>query len=179
MPLAPLPPDNTKRYFINYAADTYRHSIQCRVASSVSDADAVGELSDFVGILSASAYSSTTWDGLDVAALGSNVRNPVSGWTPITGSQGGDAADLLRPFFFTAVGRATSGRKTKFEMFGMSFTTNAVWRITTADDAAVVDVVDWLVDHPLYFVAIDGTSPVWSYYLNFNYADHWVDVARG
>lgn len=177
MPVTPLPPSNTKRYFVHHTVAGIGHDFLCRVGPSVTDAAAVTQLGLFVSSNIDHFTTNTVFDGLEVSAVGSDVRLPVSGWTPQTGTGGTTTTGDARGLQVTATGRGTSGRKARVGFFGMLISPDGDFRLNSGD-AVVIDIVSSLGGISDFFLAIDGTSVTWHNYLNYGYNDHWVAELR-
>lgn len=178
MPLSPLPAYNTKRYFVGLEDPNAQHHIQIRVADSIDNASALTALQYTFGLVQPVTFSDYTFNELLVAENGSDIRNPVAGWTPIAGSSTFAQADREFPLMITARGRATSGRKVKFALWGQFFTIPTNWLydpVSPGDHATFLALVN---SSPTYFLAIDGTKPVWRADFTVDYNDHWVQKAR-
>ncbi len=178
MPLTPLPASNTKRYFVGVLADTLQHHIQIRVADSVSDASAITDLGGVFSVILPQLYSSTSFNELLVANHGSDIRNPVAGWTTLVGTGAFTQPDTERPLTFCARGRAVSGRKVRLFLWGLNIARTANWEYVPG---AGTDLATFLQDLNLsanYFLAIDGSKPVWKGDFTIDYNDHWEQEAR-
>jgi len=178
MPLAPLPASNTKRYFIGLADANAQHHIQVRCADTVSDSQALIDIGYAVGLLLPVTFNDYTFNELLVAEHGSDIRNPVAGWTPEVGTNGFSQTDQQFPLAITARGRSHTGRKCKFALWGQLFTQQPDWMyvpVLLGDHAAFMNIV---ITSPSYFLAIDGTKPVWRSDFTVDFNDHWVQEAR-
>src|SRR4029450_1438935 len=104
--MAPLPVENTKRYFLDYTVASKNHTCECRTATLATDADASTAFDDLFGALSPQLFAVTV-QGMRVAALGSTVTLPAvySGSTTF-GSGAGPAAESGG--VSSAVGRSES-----------------------------------------------------------------------
>jgi hypothetical protein len=178
MPLTPLPSFNTKRYFVGLADANAQHHIQIRCADTVSDAAALTDLGFTFGLIAPVTYDDYEFNELLVAENGSDIRNPVSGWTPIPGTASFAQADREFPLGITARGRSSTGRKVKLTLWGQFFTvpTNWLYLPTALGDHASFIAI--LQTSSTYFLAIDGTKPVWRDDFTVDYNDHWVQKAR-
>ena len=100
--------------FVNWTVGSMRHSTQIRVSPTPTAAAILADLHGMFSFLSDFMASNCSIVGLDEAVAGSNVRNPVPGWTTITGLGTNDAITgqhLTRTFSYR--GRSPTGRKTK------------------------------------------------------------------
>jgi len=178
MPLAPLPASNTKRYFIGLQNAGFQHHIQVRCTEAVSDAQAVIDLGFVVTTLQVVTAPDYTFNELLVAELGSDIRNPVAGWEVIDGNAALDQPDVQKPLSICARGRSSSGRKCRAFLWGQVFTHDSDWVYTPDVASPHLDFLNILVATPSYFLAIDGTKPVWELDFTVNYNDHWVKESR-
>lgn len=178
MPLSPLPPSNTKRYFIGIRDPLAEHHIQVRVADTVSDAQAIIDLGFTVSLLQPVTYNDYAYHELLVAENGSDIRNPVAGWIVRPGLAALDQPDEDMPLMITGRGRSSSGRKCKFSLWGQVFVRDEDWMydpVAESDHDAFLDIVQTT---PSYFLAIDGSKPVWRDDFTVDYNDHWVQEQR-
>jgi hypothetical protein len=178
MPIAALPPSNTKRYFIGLVNAGFQHHIQVRCADTVSDSQAVIDLGFVVSTIQPVTAQDYTFNELLVAEHGSDIRNPVAGWEVVPGTVALDQLDVQKPLSLCARGRSTSGRKCKAFLWGQVFTHDADWLFSPDVATPHFDFLTILVTTPSYFLAIDGTKPVWKLDFTVNYNDHWIDRLR-
>lgn len=179
MPLSPLPESNTKRYFLLYVVRSTQHRMQARCADSVSDAAAVAFFQDIADTLQTFAGTNVTYESVAVAANGSNVINPVAGLTPVTGT-GAAVTELLNPRAYCIAGRASSGRKTKVFLYGANadIATPATYEEDPLVTAPVQGFQGLLNSQGDFWLAIDGTKPIWYFRATVKTNDHFVDAAR-
>lgn len=178
MPLTPLPEDNTKRYWLKSTCKGVEHESQCRVADTVSDATAVAVFQALALDLAALMHADCQFDGVEVALKGSNVRNPVTGFSTQLGTLGGSTADINIPFETTFVGRSATGRKWKVGFWCLVYTLTQTWRISSLTGTGLDDALADIVGAGDMWLTIDGTKPVYYSYANFSYNDHWVNRER-
>jgi hypothetical protein len=180
MPLPPLPASNTKRYFLTQVADTYQHTMMVRVGPAVTDAAAITELAALCAIFVPIAFVSTAWTALSVAQAGSDVRNPVPGWTTIVGTSAGNQPDLTRPYAWQYKGRSADGRKCKLFVYGLSPTVPDTYEMDPIlAGSALKSAQVRLNSQPGFYLSISGQQPAWYDRLTVAPNDHWIGVARG
>jgi hypothetical protein len=177
MPLSPLPESNTKRYFLQYVVDTEIHNMQFRCADSIGDSTALSNIADLVTAIAPTAGTNTTYDGVFVALNGSNVRNPVPGFTPVTGAGGLVSGATLQNAWCIS-GRAPSGRKVKIFLFGLFIALPADYKQDPLTDAGLQGFQGLLNSQSDFSLAIDGTKPTWYFRATAKANDHWVDQVR-
>lgn len=123
--MAPLPPDGTPRFRINYNTASFDHDFQIRSHGSPS---AVGTLVDtFLTALSPALFAFTVTT-VDFAADGSNIFLPVT--SGIEGASYGDGSPTVQeePWFYGFQGRGATGRKWHLDVYGaISLAVNYRW----------------------------------------------------
>jgi hypothetical protein len=177
MALAPLPEDNTIRYWLNYSVGPFDHSFQVRVADGETDSAVIDAIDEFLALQGDLAYEASII-GLEKAAKGSNVRNPVE-WTgnPTFGT--GTAVIGAQASFYSFTGRSTDGRKNRLFLFEWKQSFPASFRVQASGDADVAAVVAFLQTQTSRFTTISGQRTLWNAYCNVSVHDHFVDEARG
>ena len=177
--MAPLPEENTKRYWGLYTAAGDPHQVLMRVANTVTDAEAVAEMEDFFMQLQPDLGTDVVFVGMEVAALGSNVRNPVAISGPITGTGGGTIAGVQQPRSWTIKGRSVDGRRTGVTIFGVFANTPSNWKQEPITTAGLSDARDVLAAPGNFWLSISGLKPTWYDRVTVTYNDHWIDEERG
>lgn len=179
MPVTPLPPSNTERWFLDYTVIDTHHVLIMRTADAVSDGAAAEALDTFLSAI-APGCSAITIDGLRHAAATSDLTFPASttGLSATYGSGVGQLIDI--PLQATFTGRSTDGRKARVGMFGWDAQTDSSWRYTTAENANVAATIAALnsLSASGFFVSISGGGVIYHPYMNIGYNDHWVDKRR-
>lgn len=178
MPLTPLPENNTKRYTLVFKTPQHTHHITARCADTIGDSTAISNMTAIAAAMQDVVGNDCSFTSLLVAAHGSNIFNPVSGWTPVTGT----AAPLdpkEEPRSFCISGRASSGRKSKVFFWGVSgFTTPATYKSEPIAIGGLSGVQGLLNSQTDFWLAIDGAKPVWYNRVTVGYNDHFVATAR-
>lgn len=177
--MAPLPEESTKRYWGVYTVAEDEHRVLMRVANTVTDAQAVAEMEDFFLQLQPSLGTDVVFTGMEVAALGSNVRNPVAITGPITGTAAGSIAGVQEPRSWTIKGRSVDGRRVGVTIFGVFANTPTSWEEEPIVVAGLADARDVLNAPGNFWLSISGLKPVWYNRVTVNYNDHWVKQERG
>jgi len=155
------------------------HSIQSRCTSSQTDANAISIFTDYANIIGPLLGNNCSFIGVDVALQGSNVRNPLSGWTTINGGSAAvGGVDLPRSVCFA--GRSSDGRKVRVFQFGItsSLSTPAIYKQEPLTQVQFVDLRTLLNDSLNFFLGIGGLKPVYHDRTTFKPNDHWVGVVR-
>src|SRR3569833_414864 len=127
MPITPLPPDNTKRYRLVYTVAGREHRMMSRCGSGMTDATAIGHLNAVAVALAPYMFSDVSFIGVEVLAAGSDVSNPVSGWTVVNGGQPGAMPAAAAARSWAISGRSSTGRKARVYWYGSNIPQPATW----------------------------------------------------
>ncbi len=179
MPLTPLPASNTKRYRMLYTVGSNLHSITSRCSDAQTDAAAANYFNIVVVAIKAWAGSNVNYVGVEVALSGSDVFNPISGFTPDAGTATAvSAVDGPRALGFA--GRTSTGRKSKCFLYGAGsgYVFVASYEeepITTVQLQGFQGLLNSQAD---FWLAIDGVKPIWYDRLTQKTNDHYIDQAR-
>ena len=180
MPVTPLNPFNTERWFYDYTVLGDQHSLMMRTPNEL-DAGSAGEQIDaFLTAIEGGLIEITTI-GLRVARAGSNITN-AEGTVGLAANYGTGAGSAINaPLQVTFVGRSNDGHKARVGIFGWDGQTDSSWRMTVVENSDVLAGVTFLqaITASGFFTSISGEPVVWHPYANIGYNDHWVKVARG
>jgi len=169
--MAPLPPESTARYFVDYSVGGVEHTFQVRF-DGVTSPSAFGDtLNALLNTIDTQLYQITI-NQVRFAADGSNVSNPV-----VSGIEGntygtGAPADNERADFLNFVGRTTGGRRVTMAIYGLNAVDDG-FRSNAAEDPDVEAAVDILNGEEGLFLGIDGLNPVWKPYVNNAASGYW------
>lgn len=182
--MAPLPPDSTPRYFLDYVANGRAHTVQFRYTSLDNAEPGSDILTDWQDILvEVGEFMPTDWApvGHRWAAAGSNVSNPVTAALPALVGQMG-IYPALAPAFLSFVGRGADGRRVRLSFLGCTMSpanlvnNNNDYRLSSAENANVEQIVSMLNETP--FTTISGTIPSWKQYANLGFNAYWQQQVR-
>lgn len=186
MALPPLPLNNTARYFIDYTTGRKDHSLIVRVGPASAPAQVDQAVFSILGTLQQVLPQNWRVTGARFQNARTEFTLPAS--LPLTEGLVGTSGDFLLPHNeeprqVTFTGRSsTTGRKTRFGIFGVNFITPATYRATPEGISGRVGAVLSLLgpfSQDGYFVAIDGSPVLWNQYANVNYNSYWETEARG
>ena len=181
--MAPLPPNATARYFIDYvtgnAATSREHTVQIRCSNETSPADAQ---TAFLALLNAMGTPrfGTGWRVLRVRfqQAGTDFSIPVT-LDPALGSFVGTGGAVTPPneaLELTFQGRSfTSGRRGDLSLYGTAgYNLATNYRLTPGEAAWVGDAVAVLNSvETIVWRAIDGTRLTFYPYANWNFNSYW------
>lgn len=174
--MAPLPPQNTARYFLDYTTTGRNHTMEVRAIGAHSPA-AFGSVMNGILLATTSLYNLITVSTVRFAVNGSVVSNPVtSGIEGNTyGSGAGTADDAPRAINF--VGRSPAGRRVRLMIFGYKGGIST-WRVTTAESVPIQNALATINGDANFFAAIDGIKAIWKPYVNVMYNAYWTRKVR-
>ena len=174
MPITPLPASNTKRYFWVWTVGSLEHRTQIRVSDDFENGDALAQFAGDLAILSDIMANNVAVTSIEVAANGSDIRNPVAGWTVVPGLGTNDPVtgqDLARSFSIR--GRSTTGRKMKSLLWGLILGEQPDFEYTIVPETPAGDFMASITGHLRSWLAIDGSKPVFKGNWFEDYNDHW------
>ncbi len=179
MTLPVLPASNTKRYKLLYTVGPHLHSNTSRCSSAQDDATAVGHFSACAAALASWAGDNVNWLGVEVALEGSDVFNPVGGFTPVVGTAATISA-VNYPRAIGFAGRTTGGRKSKVFLFGAgnAYVFVGAYKEDPLTTAQLQGFQGLLNSQGDFWLGIDGVKPTWYYRCTQKTNDHQVDRAR-
>lgn len=175
--MAPLPANNTARYFLDYSVAGFSHTLINRVDPEVTDADAASVMDSFMDIVGAFCYPITV-EGFRFQQAGLAVSYDVP-WTGSAGWGTGAAIPANTAQYYDFVGRDTSGRRVRVATFGAGLVTSGGdYRISPAEATWVADALDALTQDGQMFLTIGGEVPVWKQYANCGVNAYWRNKVR-
>jgi len=172
--MAPLPPNSTPRYKVEYTVNGESHDYQLRTAASPA---AVGT---FIGALLAALAPElyqTTIGTVSFAADNSNIFLPV-----VTGAEGliagtGSGAYEQKAWYIDFIGRSSLGRRWRLAMFGIR-TLAGDFRYAAGENASVTATIAVLNAFTPSLVAIDGGTVTVYPYANAGVNAYWQRALR-
>lgn len=175
--MAPLPSSTTARLKVTYANVIASHVVVIRCPTFADLGDAADLFTAVVtGLGSQVAFSDVTQ--VQAADVGSDLFFDVAGSSLLGDTFGsGPASEETNARFVQFSGRSIGGRRTKLYIFGWKGAMDD-YRLTGAEDAAVLAAVTALNAAENAGVAIDGLTTVYNNYANLKAHDHWVHKAR-
>ncbi|AXH79584.1 MAG: hypothetical protein [Circular genetic element sp.] len=172
--MAPLPVSNTPRYKAFYTVGAYQHTQEWRTSQSPSAFSV--DLDAFWSAIEPNLYECTI-DDVQFAASGSNVFNSVS--MPFVGSTYGSGTPSTgeTPYFLSAVGRSTDGRRLRQYWFGAK-ALGGDYRYQYGENTACDNLIDALVAAGSDLKTIGGLTPIWKQYINAGVNAYWQRQVR-
>jgi len=175
--MAPISPDNTQRFFVDYTVCGYQHTMLMRAGSTVAASDASATLAALFDVYSDSVFAMSI-DGFRSALPGTNITVPET-WLGDTsyGSGAGAASDTAN--YMDAIGRGSTGHRVRVGIFGSKIVTSGGdYRIAAGENALVGLVVAVLTSDADMFLDVDYEIPVWKSYLNCGVNAYWRNKVR-
>lgn len=164
--MADWPQDNTARFFLDYEGDMGKRTVQFRPLGAATESAMITEIAGLINILKAIIYPSVTFNSLRVAVAGSNVTNPVTGWTPILGTASSTLSTENYPRFVSFVGRDTTGNKVRMSFYGTNVSISADYRLLVGENTTIAAAVSYLNDGSRLFGTIANHKPIFKNYAN-------------
>lgn len=185
--MAPLPANNTSRWFFDYvtgsASYSLEHTIGLRFNQTLPGSGDQAPQTRFLAILNAfgTVAFRTGWRVIRVRyqGQGTSFSLPVSALAGLaafvgTGATAG-AGSVTECQEATFQGRSfTTGRKVDFSLFGLVVGVPEGFRYTGTNPAYLPNVVAQLnnfSEAPI--VTVDGTTAQWYPYMNMNFNSYW------
>jgi hypothetical protein len=177
--MAALPPENTRRIWVEYFDGVNNHEVMLRGDTDTTVGELMEVAHDFFTALEPKLYVITII-GVRYAETGSTISNPEV-WTgdPSYGTGAMPAINAPREIAFE--GRSPDGRLVSYSMFGSSVSTPADYRFSLGEDADLDNARNVLsVAHAAGILCtISGSSAILKTYINFNFNSYWEREARG
>jgi len=180
-PLEPLPPDSTRRVYINYESGTIGHTMMLRVPAGVSAGTLDDALNEVIEAMRPIMDPGDNVVDVEESAAGSNIRFPLFPvGLPGTGS-GWDAGDINNSAFVGMSGKGTDGRLTVVRFFNLQCANFQETRVAIGViSAAYVDFYN-AIDANSFGLAwrtIGGTVPTYHAYFNIGRDAYWQRKGR-
>lgn len=175
--MAPLSPDSTKRWFLDYTTCSTDHTLEMRSVDSVTDIEASAAFDVFLTAIESQIYEMTV-TGMRFADVGSNITLPATFSGALTyGSD--DGPKDHGAVYVNFIGRSTGGRRVRAGVFGgRNFSLAGDYRVSDADSTVVGDGVSALTGNPDVWEAIDGRTVIWHRYFNIGTNAYWRNKIR-
>lgn len=174
--MAPLPTDNTQRFFLDYSTTNLSHTLMVRTTSTTSAAAFSTFMDAFLTAL-APELSLITIDGARVAQVNTNVSIPIT-WSGDPSYGTGSESAVFRPRSLCFLGRTANGRRARMYVFGGDYTSPNDFRINRVDNANIDAAIDVLEVNPQFFAGIDGLASVKYSYVDVNFNSYWERAVR-
>jgi hypothetical protein len=175
--MAPLPVNNTERWFLDYQVAGVNHTLMVRVESPSDNATMSTFFSDLFDALDTKLYA-VTISGLRVSHQGSDISTDEA-YIGTTGFGAGSPDDLNKGAFLGFQGRSTAGRRVKLNIFGFSDLGNVGdTRFALPVSGPYFDAMGVITGSPGVPCAIDANNVIWKNYLNCGNNAYWQRQAR-
>lgn len=179
--MAPLPENNTGRYFVDYAFRNQGRSLQLRYGVGTAVESLPFHAGVFLSALAPLMDDSWVIQGARIQSAGSPFSVPTVPPTLSVGPSGGTIAPANYPQFTTFVGRGTiSGRRVRVFVYGLILGNDGSYRISapTGALAAARNALIAALGEDNVGVTIGGDAPTWYNYVNQGFNSYWEREAR-
>lgn len=175
--MAPLPIDNTRRWWLDYSVCTKEHSLLMRSIDTVDAVQASDAIDAFLTALN-SQLRLVTVLGLRMAPKSSSISAPAV-WSGAATYGSGAGSPFESANFIDFLGRTSGGRRARAGMFGaINAQVGGDYRVTNAESTFVGDALTALAADPDCFQAIDDFAPTWYQYANIGASAYWRNKIR-
>lgn len=183
--MAPFPDNVTQKVYVDYTTGRTAHTFLARFVAGLDLATIDGMIAGFLDLLLPVLPDNWVVTGTRIEAPGASITLPVD--LPNTLSKSGSGIpdtmpEELEPRQVVWVGRSlVSGRRVRVGIFGVLGSTPVNFRHTPETNLLLGDTV------PTYlggvapfggFRVVDGSTPYWNSYANFNFNSYWETRAR-
>lgn len=169
----------TRRFYFDYSNAVSQHTMLVRVLPEV-DLSVFWPIMDSFFTQVSQLTASFQIDQVRQGEPGSTFTFPV-----VTGLEGNTYGDTLfpadansNPRALSFVGRDGLGVRGRLFVYGAQAQDNN-YRITSAENTVVADLVNFLNERESTFVTITGNANNWNSYANLKANDYWVRRSRG
>lgn len=175
--MAPLPPQSTLRYFLDYNGPMGERSVQFRFGAIADDQTAIDYINALLVAVRPLIYSSVSFYRLRRASDESVFSFPVP-WLAVSGAAAGTLQAQDYPVFMSFVGRSSGGRRVRKTFYGVTFRPDDNYRIQRAENVNIDNAIGVLLDTPPSEVAIDSSPVIWNEYVNTGFNAYYQRQAR-
>lgn len=177
MPLTPVNPNNTQRFWVDYTVCGFQHTLQMRAGSTVAASDASATLAALFAAFDTSLFL-TTIDGFRSAAPGSNI-SVAETWLGDASYGSGAGAKYQSAWYYDMVGRGPTGRRVRVALFGAVLVQlGDDYRISGTENSLVTDALAVLTSDGDMFLDVEYEVPVWHNYINLGVNAYWRNKIR-
>lgn len=177
--MAPLPPNNTGRLFLDYTTGVHEHTLSVRFDSATTLAPAANFLSIFLNDIELLLPASWQVTGARYQMPLTDLTLPYSDptLTSFAGGGGGTLQAYEEPREWVYVGRSSvTGRRWELSIYGLLLATPGDYRLGTGSlPPAIGASLDTIASATSTgaWVAIDGNEFVVYPYVNCNFNSYW------
>lgn len=177
MPLAPIDPNNTQRFWLDYSTCQFPHTLQCRAGSTVTASDAGGIMAAFLASIESQIYLLTV-TGFRSAAPGTNITVPEV-WPGASTYGDDEGPKYASAQYIDFVGRGPTGRRARAAVFGaINLQVGSDYRVSESESTAVTDGIAALTADGDIFLDVEYEVPVWHRYMNCGVNAYWRNKIR-
>lgn len=175
--MAPISPDNTQRYYLDYETCSTNHTLLCRAGSTVVDSDASATIAAFLAALG-SEINLLTVTGFRRSAPGSSVTNPVT-WGGAATYGAGVGPLYKGAYYIDFVGRGATGHRVRVSVFGaVTVASTDNYRTLPGEASYVAACIAELTSDADIFLDVDYEIPTWHNYANIGINAYWRNKLR-
>ena len=171
--MAPLPPNNTARYFFKYAVSGVPHKLIIRTDGEQTDDDISSLLSAILTEVGEGFFASASV-GLDYQPAGSAFSVPAVYTGSVTTWGSGAAGDGGTPMFAGQAGRGLDGRRSTWHLFGFKgLSSVGDYRFPLSGSAPWAAAAAAIAAASGAFLTIGGVKATYHEYVNVGVNAYW------
>lgn len=175
--MAPLAPNLTDRWFLDYNTCGHDHTLLMRTETSIDEVAASAKLADLLGSVPSLFFQITILQ-LRFSEAGSTISLPRT-WGGVATYGGSAGVAYQSAQYLNFIGRALDGVRARVAIFGCTFSEQGNdFRVTPVEQPEVGDAIDVLNADPDYFEAASGSQVVWYAYANSGQNAYWRNRIR-
>ena len=180
-PLPPLPPESTRRAYINYTSGTIGHTLSLRVPAGVSAGTLDDALNEVIEAMKPIMDPEDSVLNVEESALGSNVRFPLFPVGQAGTGSGWDPGDINNSAFVGMAGKGSDGRLVTLAFFNLQAANFQETRVNLGViSAAYATFFNSIAANStgLAWRTIGGAVPSWKQYMNIGRNAYWQREGR-
>lgn len=178
--MAPLPDNNTARFWLDYTTPLNQHSLMVRYSpSGATLAEVMAAVDSFLSAIEG-MLNVINIAGARASAAGSEFSFPVL-WTGAATYGSGALNAALEPRETRWLGRDNGGRRVSWSMYGCNYDTPSNYRLDAAeftDVGAGISAIEAAIVGDS-FLTINYGDPIIYPYASVNFNSYWERQARG
>lgn len=171
--MAPIDPNNTPRFWLDYSDGLHNHSQMWRCADNTQFEELMIVVNAFWNAIDSSFYEITIL-GARVALRLSDISSPIA-WTGSNTFGTGAITPFNSPRELRWEGRDAGGAKVSWSAYGFSGGGPGTYRFLAGEVAALDDGTSQIqggIDDGIIVTAA-GLAPILKTYINFNFNSYW------
>lgn len=177
MPLTPLPPENTARFWLKYTSGGVEHELMFRLGSGTTSATGQAAANTLATNLKTWLPAADSFLSLRWAANGSPLSFPLA-FTPQVGTGTALAEETDKARFCSVVGRSAGGYRCRMTFFTPNIADTVAYRTATGVTTPGSTLYNIVTSASPPFVSVEGSGVIWNGYSNNGFNAYWQRRSR-